>query len=225
MRKRFYVYLVVILAIMASIFIFSSQNGSESGSISSKVLHWILSVAPWLPAALKVFLRSYIRKCAHFTIYMILGIFLALESREVRLHRAVSRNESEDSLSIRETWDDMMGSQIFTGKRIGGLDGRPEGSLVSHGLGRDAGYFWNTDPDKGVKRHLSGSGVGILGAFVSLVIAAVYAASDEWHQSFVADRSAEWSDVLLDSCGALTGIVIVWIICGIIGAVRSERMG
>ncbi len=39
-------------------------------------------------------------------------------------------------------------------------------------------------------------------------ICAVYAASDEFHQSFSPGRSPQLRDVVIDSCGALTGILL-----------------
>ena len=39
----------------------------------------------------------------------------------------------------------------------------------------------------------------------SWVLATLYAASDEWHQSFVPSRSASGLDVLIDSFGAICG--------------------
>jgi len=39
----------------------------------------------------------------------------------------------------------------------------------------------------------------------AISIATIYAASDEWHQSFVPSRSASLSDVLIDGFGALCG--------------------
>ena len=40
---------------------------------------------------------------------------------------------------------------------------------------------------------------------LSLVLAILYAAGDEWHQSFVPSRSASLFDVLIDCFGALCG--------------------
>ena len=41
--------------------------------------------------------------------------------------------------------------------------------------------------------------------FWSLVVAILYAASDEWHQSFVPSRSPSSLDVLIDGLGAICG--------------------
>ncbi|MBS2771290.1 VanZ family protein [Anoxybacillus sp. PDR2] len=40
--------------------------------------------------------------------------------------------------------------------------------------------------------------------------AAVYAATDEWHQSFEPGRTALFSDVVIDACGALVALCLVW---------------
>lgn len=44
--------------------------------------------------------------------------------------------------------------------------------------------------------------------FTAMIICVMYAASDEWHQLFVPGRSGQISDVLLDSSGALLGIIV-----------------
>jgi VanZ family protein len=46
--------------------------------------------------------------------------------------------------------------------------------------------------------------------FLALLLAALYAASDEFHQSFVPGREAAVSDVMLDTCGAGLGLAAVW---------------
>ena len=42
-------------------------------------------------------------------------------------------------------------------------------------------------------------------------VCALYAASDEFHQTFTPGRSGELGDVLLDTCGATFGIFIYWL--------------
>jgi VanZ family protein len=45
----------------------------------------------------------------------------------------------------------------------------------------------------------------------SLLLAVVYALSDEWHQSFVPSRTASIYDSLIDSMGALIALTIIWL--------------
>lgn len=42
------------------------------------------------------------------------------------------------------------------------------------------------------------------------LIAMLYACTDEIHQYYVPGRYGTWTDVLIDSCGAITGILIFW---------------
>ena len=51
---------------------------------------------------------------------------------------------------------------------------------------------------------------------ISLVIAVIYAAFDEYHQSFIPGRDGNPADILIDGLGALAGIcVFVTIFCAI----------
>lgn len=45
-------------------------------------------------------------------------------------------------------------------------------------------------------------------ALLSLGTGVLYAASDEFHQLFVPGRSGQFSDVVLDSCGVLAGVLL-----------------
>jgi VanZ family protein len=53
---------------------------------------------------------------------------------------------------------------------------------------------------------------------IALLLAVLYAASDEFHQSFVPGRTASLRDVLLDTCGAGFGLAALW-------AARRARPG
>ena len=45
----------------------------------------------------------------------------------------------------------------------------------------------------------------------SILACAIYAGSDELHQSFIPGRSAEVKDVVLDTVGATFGVLIYWL--------------
>ena len=49
-------------------------------------------------------------------------------------------------------------------------------------------------------------------AWIALAVSVVYATTDEIHQLFVPGRSGEVRDVLIDSLGALIGILIISLI-------------
>ncbi len=72
----------------------------------------------------------------------------------------------------------------------------------------------------GVKTSHAAEGIGVRKVRQRTLLYAelwciLYAASDEWHQTFVPGRYGMWQDVVLDSIGALVGILIVY-------AVRSR---
>ncbi len=45
---------------------------------------------------------------------------------------------------------------------------------------------------------------------LALLLAILYAASDEYHQSFTPLRRPAWTDVLIDSAGAWTALWLMW---------------
>lgn len=47
---------------------------------------------------------------------------------------------------------------------------------------------------------------------LAVVWAAVYGATDEWHQSFVPGRTAAWDDIGADVRGAIIGVALVLIL-------------
>lgn len=61
-------------------------------------------------------------------------------------------------------------------------------------------------------------------AVLSMIIASLYAASDEFHQLFVAGRSGRVIDVLIDSSGAVIGVVVVILFGRLAGALRRRKI-
>ena len=63
------------------------------------------------------------------------------------------------------------------------------------------------------------------GRFVRLLIpwfiGTIYAATDEIHQLFVVGRTGRFTDVLIDTCGSFTGIMLSYII-GRVGSGRKD---
>ena len=46
----------------------------------------------------------------------------------------------------------------------------------------------------------------------ALLAVALYAATDEWHQSFVPNRTGTVRDVLIDTMGGVVGLGVVWLL-------------
>lgn len=60
-------------------------------------------------------------------------------------------------------------------------------------------------------------------ALISLTLCAAYAAADEFHQLFVSGRSGQISDVLLDICGAVLGVLVVYLTLYFISRKHSQQ--
>lgn len=62
----------------------------------------------------------------------------------------------------------------------------------------------------------------VLKNVLSILVPVLYAISDEYHQTYIAGRSGELRDVLIDSLGAVTGILLVLIVSRIIKAIKKK---
>lgn len=57
---------------------------------------------------------------------------------------------------------------------------------------------------------------------LTLVVCALYAASDEWHQSFVPGRAAQFADFAVDMAGAVLGLLL-YQAASAVGYLRQQR--
>lgn len=140
-RKTNIFFQVLSLLVMASIFYFSSQSGGESSGLSLKVTKLFSrllfldfnSMTPEQQNIVISGLHPFIRKLAHFSVYVVLGMC------------------------------------IYS-------------FIVASGF------------------KFSAKG------FIAWVCCIIYAIGDEIHQNFVPARAMQFTDVLIDSAGALLGI-------------------
>jgi VanZ family protein len=58
---------------------------------------------------------------------------------------------------------------------------------------------------------------------LAFILTTLYACTDEFHQLFIAGRSGEFRDILVDSIGALIGLVLVFLISKIISKIKFNR--
>ena len=58
--------------------------------------------------------------------------------------------------------------------------------------------------------HTALKGRRALSAGLVLLLCAAYAATDEFHQSFVPSRTASVRDVMIDICGATLAVMLYW---------------
>ena len=64
--------------------------------------------------------------------------------------------------------------------------------------------LWRVDLSKFKFNYLLG---------LSIIVCALYATSDEFHQLFISGRSGEIRDIIIDSCAATVGVFIISIFC------------
>ena len=63
----------------------------------------------------------------------------------------------------------------------------------------------------------------ILCVLYSTVFSIIYACLDEWHQTFVSNRSGNFKDILIDSCGVITGTIIMSLIIIFISRKKVDK--
>jgi VanZ family protein len=71
-----------------------------------------------------------------------------------------------------------------------------------------AAFFWRAIRQPG-KNHFSAWNWAEAG--LALAIVFLYAGSDELHQVFVATRTAQVSDVMIDTAGGAIGLLLLWL--------------
>ena len=59
-------------------------------------------------------------------------------------------------------------------------------------------------------------------ALIAFGLTVAYGLLDEWHQSFVPDRTGRLDDVVTDAIGALIGLVVAWIVLTMVAGRRSS---
>ena len=95
--------------------------------------------------------------------------------------------------------------------------------LINHIVRKNAHFFLYFFLGIFVLNALKNSGInGYRSGGIALFFCMTYAASDEVHQLFVTGRGAQVKDVLIDSTGAATGIILSSIISLIVKS-RSTR--
>ncbi len=149
--------LILIIGWMGLIFYLSHQNADSSSNMSAGLIKRVLQV--FIPetgsdemTSIIASLQFIIRKTAHLTLYLILGVLCLLH--------------------------------FSTYNRL---------SLFLKG-------------------------------FLSFIISALYAVSDEYHQTYILGRSGEIRDVLIDSLGAVIGILLALIIYKILKVVKNKSV-
>lgn len=93
MKKAYLVHIFITIAVMLFIFIQSALPGELSGAESNIVVQFIVRITGWNEEVLHLF----VRKAAHFTEFLILGICLTINMRELRAKRIDAGEISPDA--------------------------------------------------------------------------------------------------------------------------------
>ncbi len=153
--------LILTLSITILIMIFIFFQSSLPADISEKESGLITVALAEVLGMDQEIVSFAVRKCAHFSEYMILGFSLLMTLHShARLHLRKSKN--------------------------------------------------NIGCKAGISAKLWGTGRGA--SLTAWCTGTIYAISDEIHQTFVPGRSCELRDVLIDSAGVLTAILMVHIL-------------
>ncbi len=150
LSKMQIIFLVLTLAVMVCIFLFSCENSDQSSETSGEFVKVIINVSyedfdrmpEYQQTEIQNNISHIIRKTAHFSIYTVLGFC----------------------------------SSFAIGKR----------------------------------KLISPKSAGVI------IFCFLYACSDELHQYFVPGRACMFTDVLIDTCGSITGLLISALIVKII---------
>ncbi len=156
MMKKLILWILVI-SCMGTIFFFSSQEASESRKVSSGLIKTFVRVLDFNNKLnenqidiIAKNLTFIVRKGAHFSIYAVLCILLALLLKEYRI-------------------------------------------------------------------------IGKWRFILSVLVCFLYACSDEVHQIYVPGRSGEIRDVIIDTCGAIAGFLILLCLTALKNKIKSKK--
>ena len=124
----------------------------------------------------------------------------------------------------------MFGFSAQEGETSGSISGkiaRPITDFLAHRQGLTGQAYWNlySQVDFAVRKTAHFSEYALLGVLLTLLLdsygvrwrwlswagCTLYAATDEIHQLFIPGRTGRWQDVLLDSSGALAGMLLAFL--------------
>ena len=204
------VLMIIIVLNCAMIFNFSSEKSEQSNKTSGVVVDKIVDTLPKTKnlntvekEKAKQKIVTPVRKTAHFTAYMSLGIWIYLCSMTFMTFEEKEKNRVNDNINIEKGIECKSGVRCKSKAECGnGVKYENRVECENGVKGKDRTECKNVKCKNGnenMRRIL-----------ISVVLAFTYACSDEIHQLFVPGRSGEFRDVCIDTCGASFGILLVW---------------
>ena len=206
---------ILIVANMTAIFLFSAESGEESEETSGKVAGVVASVfvrdydrkTPEEQQQILKRIHRPLRKAAHMTEFGTLGAFAFLF-----LLTWVPSKRNADGIGTPNRIPNRAPDRTPNGTPDRAPDGAPDrapdGAPDSAPNDSQNSGQRKTPPDKKAFPRWE-----IRFYFASLLFVFLYAATDEWHQSFSDARGPSFRDVLIDLSGAV-------LLCSLVLAVR-----
>lgn len=191
--------LVALVLWCAFIFYMSARVAQDSDALSlgfaGRFLHLVVPGFSDMSAADQLALAKSInhpvRKLAHFTEYLVLGI---LAVNALRLHISCSAGAPNESTTAQTATQPTTQTAAFPTEH-------PNSSV------EDGATIESSDYPAAISAGTTSHRNLIISA-LSWVFCILYAASDEFHQLFVPGRAGLVTDVCIDSAGALLGILL-----------------
>lgn len=219
MNKRIILRVALMIIIVLNcvmIFNFSSEKSEQSNKTSGVVVDKIVDTLPKIKnlntvekEKAKQKIVTPVRKTAHFTAYMSLGIWIYLCSMTFMTFEEKEKNRVNDNINIEKGIECKSDVRCKSKAECG--NGVKYENRVE--------YEKRVECENGVKGKdrtecknvkCKNGNENMRRILISVVLAFTYACSDEIHQLFVPGRSGEFRDVCIDTCGASFGILLVW---------------
>ena len=186
MRPKTKIHIAITVAVMAFIFLQSALPGDLSGAESGilvNILHEITKIDQDI-------LSTLVRKIAHFTEYMILGICLQKNADDWRHYLSEKNNVSS--------------SNNYPDVRNNACEQNNAGEKNSPDRSNNNARSRINNADRSVS--------AIKYSTYAWAAGTLYAVTDEIHQLFVPGRACAPLDMLIDSAGVAAGVIIAGIL-------------
>jgi VanZ family protein len=205
MNPRKIIFIMLSLIWMFCIFSFSSQEADDSTELSNDAGKMVGEIFvpdfdTWEVEKQDEFAESIdypVRKTAHASEYALLALLLSgifVDFNRIKSKYRDKYENKESTSSDTTACNRKLNSEFNNSERV---------IRVNH----------NTET-AGIKTYLR---KGLLAQLaLCLLVAALYASTDEFHQLFVEGRAGRFTDVLIDSSGALTALIILFVLLNLV---------
>ena len=202
MRPKIKIHIAITVAVMAFIFLQSALPGDLSGAESGllvNILHEITGIDPNILSVL-------VRKIAHFTEYMILGICLQKNADDWRHYLSEKNNVSSSNNypDVRNNAREQNNAGEKNSPDRSNNNARGSNSIAHSSNSNISGC----NNARASNDNADGSASAIKYSLCAWATGTIYSITDEIHQMFVPGRACAPLDMLIDSAGVAAGVII-----------------